>query len=232
MRDEIRARLFAMSEEKYRKFSCALIPNCRTILGVRLPHLRALAKELAVDPDAYFAEPCGDLFEEVMLRGMVIGCMKCPTEQRIQHIRDFMPLIDNWSVCDSFCAGLKEAKKKPDMYWTCILPYLHSEQAFEVRFGVVMLLDHFAWGEWLPRMLEQMQQIDHPDYYVRMAVGWAVSVCYIRNPAYTWYWMQRGMLDPETERMTIQKILDSRRVTRADRERIYTLREQRKKQKS
>ena len=64
------------------------------MLGVRLPKLRALAKELAGQYEAYLAEPCGELFEEVMLRGMVIGCMKCPTEQRLQYIRDFIPLID------------------------------------------------------------------------------------------------------------------------------------------
>lgn len=232
MRDTIRARLSALAEGEYRDFSSALIPGCGTMLGVRLPRLRALAKEIAVDADAYLAEPCGALFEEVMLRGMVIGCMKCPTEQRMQHMREFIPLIDNWSVCDSFCTGLKEAKKKPEAYWDFILPYLHSGQEFEVRFGVVMMLAHFAQGEWLPRVREQLEQVSHPGYYVKMAVGWAVSVCYVRDPAYTWDWMQRNTLDAETERMAIQKILDSRRVTGTDRERIVQLREQRKKQKS
>ncbi|MCI6927224.1 DNA alkylation repair protein [Butyricicoccus porcorum] len=232
MKNTIRARLFAMAEREYRDFSSALVPGCGTMIGVRLPRLRALAKEIATDADAYFAEPCGDLFEEIMLRGMVIGCMKCPTDQRMQHIRDFIPLIDNWSVCDSFCNGLKEAKKKPEAYWEFILPYLSGEQEFAVRFGVVMLLFHFAQGEWLPRVLAQLEQVSHPGYYVRMAVGWAVSVCYVRDPDDTWDWMQRVTLDTETARMAIQKILDSRRVTGADRERIVQLREQRKKKKS
>lgn len=230
MREEIRKQLYALSEEKYRDFSAALVPDCRTMLGVRLPKLRMLAKEIARDCDTYFAEPCGELFEEIMLRGMVIGCMKCSTEQRLQYIRDFLPLICNWSVCDSFCCGLKEAKKKPEIYWDFILPYLHSEKEFEVRFGVVMLLDHFAHEEWLPKVLEQLKQVAHTGYYVKMAVGWAISVCYIRNADAVWKWMQTAVLDAETERMAIQKIMDSRRVKGENRERIQRLRQQRKKQ--
>ncbi len=229
MRETIRQRLYALAEDSYRDFSSALVPGCGTMLGVRLPKLWALAKELAGQYEAYLAEPCGELFEEVMLRGMVIGCMKCPTEQRLQYIRDFIPRIDNWSVCDSFCCGLKEAKKKPEVYWDFILPYLHSEQEFAVRFGVVMLLAHFAHGLWLPEVLEQLRQVTHPGYYVKMAVGWAVSVCYIHDADVTWSWMQTAGLDEETQRMAWQKILDSRRVTGENRERIRRLREQRKR---
>lgn len=228
MREQIRDRLYALAEPKYRDFSAALVPGGEGMLGVRLPKLRALAKELAADSDAYFAEPCGALFEEIMLRGMVIGCMKCSTEQRMAHMRAFIPMITNWSVCDSFCTGIKEAKRRPEEYWAFILPYLHSEREFEVRFAVVMLLAHFSKGEWLPRALEQLEGVSHTGYYARMAVGWAVSVCYVHDPAYTWDWLRRVQLDAETERMAIQKIMDSRRVTGADRERIRQYREGKK----
>ncbi|MDO4287153.1 MAG: DNA alkylation repair protein [Eubacteriales bacterium] len=228
MKENIREQLYALAEGSYRDFSAALVPGCGTMLGVRLPKLRALAKEIAKDYDTYFTEPCGELFEEIMLRGMVIGCMKCSTEQRLQKIRDFLPLIDNWSVCDSFCCGLKEAKKKPEIYWDFLLPYLHSEQEFEIRFGVVMLLAHFAHDEWLPKVLEQLEQIIHTGYYVKMAVAWAASVCYIRDAELTWNWLQHMPLDAETEHMALQKIMDSRRVKGIDRERIQQLRQQRK----
>lgn len=228
MRKYIRSRLYEMAEPKYRDFSAALVPGGENMLGVRLPKLRALAKELAKNSEVYFAEPCGELFEEIMLRGMVIGCMKCSTEQRMAHMRTFIPMIENWSVCDSFCTSIKEAKRRPAEYWAFILPYLHSEQEFEVRFAVVMLLAHFSKEEWLPRTLEQLKTVNHPGYYVKMAVGWAVSVCYVHDPAYTWEWLNRVQLDIETERMAIQKIMDSRRVTGADRERIKQYRERKK----
>lgn len=228
MREQIRERLYALAEPKYRDFSAALVPGGMGMLGVRLPKLRALAKEVAQDSDAYFAEPCGELFEEVMLRGMVIGCMKCSTEQRMAQMRAFIPMIANWSVCDSFCTSIKEAKRRPEEYWNFILPYVHSEREFEVRFAVVMMLAHFSKGEWLPRTLEQLESVCHPGYYVKMAVGWAISVCYVNDPAYAWEWLNGVQLDTETERMAIQKIMDSRRVVGADRERIKRYRESKK----
>ncbi|MDO4173768.1 MAG: DNA alkylation repair protein [Eubacteriales bacterium] len=228
MKEAIRERLYDLAEENYRDFSAALVPGCGTMLGIRLPKLRALAKEIAADCDAYFAEPCGDLFEEIMLRGMVIGCMKCSTEQRLQQARAFIPLIENWSVCDSFCCSLKEAKKKPEIYWDFILPYLHSEREFEIRFGVVMMLNHFAHDAWLPKVLEQLESIAHPGYYVKMAVAWAASVCYIRDAEVTWAWIQKSPMDAETERMAVQKIMDSRRVQGMERERIRQFRQAKK----
>lgn len=231
MREKIYEQLTAMAEEKYRDFSAALTPGCSNMLGVRLPKLRALAKEIAAQSDVYFTEPCGECFEEIMLRGMVIGCMKCTTEERLKYIREFVPLIANWSVCDSFCSSLKEAKKKPEIYWDFLQPYLRSEKEFEVRFAVVMLLDYFTHDEWLARTLERLAQVSHTGYYVKMAVGWAISVCYVHDTEVTWDWMQRTQLDPETKQMAMQKILDSRRVQGQAREQIRVLRS-RKKEKS
>ncbi|HIV67605.1 MAG TPA: DNA alkylation repair protein [Candidatus Butyricicoccus stercorigallinarum] len=228
MRDALRARLLALAEEDYRAFAASLIPGCRNLIGVRLPRLRALARELAPRAEAYLAAPCGDWFEEIQLRGMVIGCMRCPTEQRLRYIRAFVPLIDNWSVCDSFCAGLKEARREPETYWAFVLPYLRAPREFEVRFGVVMLLDHFAQGDRIPRVLEQLEQVTHPGFYARMAVAWAVSVCYARAPADTQRWLRRGALDAETARMAVRKILDSRRVTGEPRAWILRFRDEKK----
>lgn len=225
MKENIKSRLQQMAEPNYRDFSSALIPNCTNMLGVRLPKLRTLAKEIALNSETYFAEPCGDSFEEIMLRGMVIGCMKCSTTQRMQYIREFIPLITNWSVCDSFCTGLKEAKQKPQEYWDFIQPYFSSESEFAVRFSTVMLLAHFSRGEWLPRTLEQLEHISHTGYYVKMSVGWAISVCYVHNPAYTWNWIQHTQLDSRIQRIAVRKILDSRRVTGQDRERILSIRQ-------
>lgn len=232
MREQIRCRLLELAEPNYRDFSSALIPGAGTMLGVRLPKLRVLAKTIAQEQETYFSEPCGELFEERMLRGMVIGCMRCSTEQRIQRIQEFLPLIDNWSVCDSFCCGLKEARRQPQIYWELLLACLHQTSEFQVRFGVVMMLDYFAHDDWLPQVLTQLEQLSHPGHYVKMAEGWAISVCYIRNAPWTWQWLQHVLLDEEIERMAFQKILDSRRVMGEDRVRIWQLRQKKKEEKS
>ena len=92
-----------------------------------------------------------------------------------------------------------------------------------------MLLAHFARGAWLPKVLEQLEQVTHTGYYVKMAVGWAVSVCYIQDADFTWDWLQTAGLDAEAKHKALQKIMDSRRVTGENRERIRQLREQKKK---
>lgn len=227
--NEIKARLEQLAEPKYKVFSEALTPNAPEMLGVRLPILRGIAKEFVKDAPEILQQPCGETFEEIMLRGMLIGYMKCTSEQRLEAIREFIPMIDNWSVCDTFCAGIKEAKRQQELYWNFIQPYLRSAQEFEVRFAVVMLLDHFTYGEWVPKTLAQLQAVTHNGYYVKMAVGWAISICYIHAPDITWTWLNQTQLDAEISKIALQKIMDSKRVQGEQRERIRQLREQRKR---
>ena len=103
MHKAIREQLFELAEENYQKFSSALLPNINNILGVRLPTLRKLAKVIAKDDWRRFISMAdSDYFEEVMLQGMVIGYAKADIEEILQYATDFIPKIDNWSVCDSF----------------------------------------------------------------------------------------------------------------------------------
>ena len=104
----IRKLLESMSEESYRRFSASLLPGVDRILGVRLPAMRRLAKQIAAnDWRTYLKTAQRNSFEEIMLQGMVIGYLDAPADERLQWIANFLPSIDNWSVCDSFCSGLK-----------------------------------------------------------------------------------------------------------------------------
>lgn len=111
--EEVRKRIEELSEPSYQQFSARLIPNVKAerIRGVRLPHLRKLAKEIVKgDWRAYLEEKSEveKTFEETMLRGLVIGYAKMEWKERHRWICDFLPQIDNWSVCDSFCSLLCE----------------------------------------------------------------------------------------------------------------------------
>lgn len=109
----IHERLKAVQEPSYREFTKKLIPNEPDILGVRIPVLRQLAKEIIKDePLTFLAEVENRYFEETQLEGFVIGMMKMPAEERIPYVEAFIPKIRNWSVCDGFCSALKDAKKK------------------------------------------------------------------------------------------------------------------------
>jgi len=202
-----------MADEEYRKFSSSLIPNVDNILGVRLPELRKLAKNIAKgDWRTYLAQADNRYFEETMLQGLVIGYAKTDIEERLRYVADFVPRIDNWSVCDSFCTGLKFTKNHRSLMWDFLQPYLSSDKEYEIRFGVVMLLLYFVEDEYIERVLQWMDRIRHEGYYVKMAVAWAISVCYVKYPEPTMAFLKNNTLDDFTYNKALQKIIESLRV--------------------
>jgi Predicted DNA alkylation repair enzyme len=202
-----------MADEEYRKFTSSLIPNVDNILGVRLPELRKLAKNIAKgDWRTYLAQADNRYFEETMLQGLVIGYAKTDIEERLRYVADFVPRIDNWSVCDSFCTGLKFTKNHRSLMWDFLQPYLSSDKEYEIRFGVVMLLLYFVEDEYIERVLQWMDRIRHEGYYVKMAVAWAISVCYVKYPEPTMAFLKNNTLDDFTYNKALQKIIESLRV--------------------
>ena len=220
----LRCRLEAIAEEPYRAFQQKLLPGTPNLLGVRLPLLRRSARELArEDAAAFLAVPPGDTFEEVLLRGMVIGYATMDDDARFAHIATFVPLIDNWSVCDSFCAGLSFVRRCPERTWAFVHPYLHAQEEFAVRFGVVMLLWYFLDPAWLPQVLEALDSVHHPGYYARMAVAWAISAAYVRAPEETIRYLRRCTLDAFTYKKALQKIGESRSVSAEEKAAVRAL---------
>lgn len=212
-REEIRRTLEEMAEPDYARFARSLLPGVETVLGVRLPALRRLARRIARDgAAAYLRETPGPLFEEQMLRGMVIGCMAAGTEERMAYVAEFVPSIDSWSVCDSFCSSLKAVLDDRERWWRFLVPYLEDERTYCVRFGVVMLLTYYRDEAYIDRVLERLRAVRHGAYYARMAVGWAVALCFARFPQRTYPLLAAGVLDDQTRGMALRKILDSRQI--------------------
>ena len=209
----IRAQIMALADEKYRQFSASLIPNINNVVGVRLPELRKLARIIAKgDWRAYLAQADSDYFEEVMLQGMVIGCAKADVEEILHHIAAFVPKIDNWSVCDSFCSGLKITSLHKERVWEFIQPYLESDKEYDIRFGVVMLLNYYIDEHYIHLVLERLDRITHEGYYVKMAVAWAVSICFVKLPDITMDYLGSNSLDDFTYNKALQKITESYRI--------------------
>jgi 3-methyladenine DNA glycosylase AlkD len=226
--NQIRERLFALSEPEFQKFSAALIPGEERMLGVRLPALRVLAKEIArsdgwVD---YLAAAPRDYFEEIMLRGMIIGAVRISPEERIRRIQAFIPEIDSWSICDSFCAGLKFAAKNREMVFSFVRPYCGSKKEFEARFGYVMLLDFFLTEEYIDAVLSLVSSFSHPAYYAKMAVAWLLATALAKFPSQAMRCLKTAPLDDFTYRKTIQKALESFRVPLALKQELRELRAQ------
>ncbi|MBP1931084.1 DNA alkylation repair protein [Ammoniphilus resinae] len=213
MEKTIREQLFDWADQDYQKFSAALVPNIDNIIGVRMPQLRKCAKGIAKgDWRAYLEQAECQYFEEVMLQGLVIGYVKTDVEEILHYVAEFIPKIDNWSVCDSFCTGLKFTKLNMERVWEFLQPYLTSEKEYEQRFGVVMLLDYYINEDYIDQVLKCLDTARHEGYYVKMAVAWAISICYVKLPKPTMAYLTSNTLDDFTYNKALQKITESYRV--------------------
>ncbi|GMG76782.1 DNA alkylation repair protein [Priestia megaterium] len=213
MENIIRKQIFEHIDTDYQKFSAALIPNINNVLGVRLPELRKIAKKIVKgDWRTYLETAKDEYFEEIMLQGMVIGYVKTDIEELLLYVASFVPKIDNWSVCDSFCTGLKCAKENKERVWEFLQPYLSSKKEYEIRFGVVMLLNFYIETEYIERVLNLLDRVKHEGFYAKMAVAWAVSICYVKLPDSTMEYLRNNTLDDFTYNKALQKITESNRV--------------------
>ncbi|BDR81110.1 DNA alkylation repair protein [Clostridium tetani] len=225
MNKKIREEIFQLIDEDYKKFSSSLLPNIDNILGVRLPELRKLAKKVAKDDWRKFIDTTDNqYFEQIMLQGMVLGYIKINIEEILLYVAEFIPKIDNWSVCDSFCGGLKFTKNNMEQVWNFIQPFLSSKKEYEVRFAVVMLLDFYINDEYIDKVLKLLDNVNHPGYYAKMAVAWAVSICYIKFPEKTMDYLKNNNLDDFTYNKSLQKICESLRVDKETKKIIKAMR--------
>lgn len=226
IREEVKQKIYEMADSKYKEFHSKLCPETNNITGVRTPALRAYAKELN---NKYKLEELLDnidneLDEEIMLQGMLIGLNKNKDINDIlQHIKTFIPKIDNWGVCDTFCAGLKITKKHEEKMWEFIQEYLKSEKEFEIRFGVVMILDYYIEEDYLEKNFEIFNKINSDKYYVKMAVAWAISICLIKYYDKTVKYLESASLDNWTYNKAIQKAIESYRISQEQKENLRKL---------
>ncbi len=218
---DIRKKLEKESDEKFQLFTSALIPNIDNVLGVRTPILRKIAKELYKSGEfpILFEKPA-KYMEENMLKGMIIGLFKKSAKEVLYYVRDFVPAIDNWAVCDCFCSGLKMTKDNLSLAWDFIQPYFQSGKEFEIRFAYVMLLNYYLKDEYIDKVLMLVDEFKDNRYYAQMAVAWLVSICYIKYPQKTENYLKKSKLDTWTYNKSIQKICESLKIDKQTKERL------------
>lgn len=236
MQQAIRKQLCLMSETKYQKFSSALIPGVDNILGIRLPELRKLAKQLAKSDWKAVVREEDIYFEERMLRGMILNYVKGEYEEILPYITAFIPLVDNWSVCDSVFMGMTILQKDRERTWDYIQPYLQSGKEFEVRVALIIMMQHLLKcdakgkkltrlrmvdmqavgndmeepGLFINRILEVINREFDEGYYASMAAAWLLAECFCVYPYHTMEFMKNNKLDKVTFNKGIQKIIESR----------------------
>lgn len=206
----LRVLLLDLVDDEYREFTKKLLPGIDNILGVRIPELRKLAKQISnEDINAYLKEASDDSFEEIMLQGLVIGYAKNKLPEVISMLENFLPKIDNWSVCDALCSGLKITNKHKDEMWDFILPLFRDTRTYYVRFAVVMSLKYFVDQEYINLVFNEFDKIKCKEYYSQMAVAWAISCYFIKFREETFNYLRNNKLDDFTFNKALQKITES-----------------------
>ena len=222
--NEIEKELFSLADEKYRDFSAKLVPTLEKerFIGVRTPELRKLAKTLAKDErTAEFLSALPHKYqEENALHGYIISLEK-NFDKAVSEIERFLPYIDNWSVCDT-PAPKAFQKNKP-----ALLPYIKkwiaSVETYTVRYGIGMLMGLFLDDDFAPEQMELVFSVRSEEYYVKMMQAWYFATALAKQYESAFEVIRDKKLDKWTHNKTIQKALESFRVTDDQKELLRAL---------
>jgi len=218
---EVRQRLFSLQDLKYREFHSSLIPTVdrNRIIGVRMPALRRLVKELAAHTEvteAFLSELPHYYYEENNIHGLLIAGMK-DFSQCVEELEQFLPYIDNWATCDLLVPKVFQGRQEE------LLPYIErwlaSDHPYTVRFGIKMLMDFYLDRCFSPKYLSMVASVKSDEYYVRMMIAWYFATALAKQwEAAAVYFAEPGgdgrpALDRWTHNKAIQKAIESFRIT-------------------
>lgn len=219
----IRKELLELKDEEYEKFQKKLCPDTNLeIIGIRIPKLRNLAKELAEEDYKYYLKSIENkYFEEIILEGLIIGYCKVDIYEKLELIKEFVPKIDSWSITDTFCPTLKIKEKDLEKVWDFIMPYLKSNKEFEVRFAIIMMLDYYITDQYVDEVIECLDKVDNEGYYAKMAVAWTLAEIGIKYyDKLIKYLKGNNKLDTFTYNKTLQKLRESYRISSEQKEEL------------
>ena len=174
---------------KYKEFHAHLIPDYSAdkIIGIRMPQMRSYAKEIAKGDARGFVALCGtDYYEEAMLRGLVTGLIKPEGFEDFRKLlEEQIPYINNWALCDCFCSSVKHIKRYKADAFNSIKEYLKSANPWEVRVGLVLLLNYYLDDEYICEALSLADSVHNEHYYISMAQAWLVATAATPEPCVT-----------------------------------------------
>lgn len=238
-----------LSDDRYRTGHLKIINALpkRKIQGVHVPELKKLAKVLANKGDVFIllsqfrsvhdADPYALTYEETVIWGLMINALRLSWEERIPLLVDYIPVLDNWGVCDTFCCNAKWKVDK-NALWTFLEPYWASKREFEVRFAIVMSMTRLLDEEYFPCICEKLDSLDlstilseyekpvkgqpfdptkgkslgESPYYVRMGVAWLLATALAKLPELTRTYVNTCNLPQDVIRLYKQKARESFRT--------------------
>ena len=193
---------------EYQKFSEKIINTNYPIIGVRTPILKKLSKSISLD---ILEEDNEKYYEEVLVKLFIISNIK-DREEYDKYFNKYIHKIDCWSLCDSFVTASKIIKKDKEYYFEVVEKLLKDDYEFVVRIGLVILLNYYVEEKYLSNIFTLIDNIKREEYYIKMAIAWLLSICYIKYPKETSNYLDKSKIDDFTYNKTISKICDSYRI--------------------
>ncbi len=214
--------LIEISEKDYKEFSSKLISTKTLLLGIRLPILKDIAKQISKGNYKEFLNIKKDkYFEEKMIEGFIISFLK--EEDFDLYLDKFVKKIDNWSVCDSPATNMKIIKKRQDKYLDLIKNYANSNQEYVVRFAIVCLLAHYKDEKYNKAILKIINSIKTHSYYVDMAIAWLMCEMLINHRDFILNNLNNFKINDFTFNKFVSKSCDSYRVSKDDKDYLKSL---------
>lgn len=212
--EEIRGELFDLQDVAYRDFQSKIMPtvDANTAIGVRTPELRRLAKQLAKQEDvgAFLDDLPHAYFDENQLHAFIVSELR-DYESCLREVERFLPYVDNWATCDQMSP--KVFKKHHAELLDPIKRWISSDETYTVRFGVGMLMEHYLDDDFDPAFLDLVAAIVSEEYYVRMMVAWYFATALAKQYDAAIPYLEERRLEPWTHNKTIQKAIESRRIS-------------------
>ena len=218
----IKDELFKLQDSEYRDFHARLVPNLekKAIIGVRLPQLRALAKELKPQTESFFKELPHRYYEENTLHAILISEIS-DFDKCVKELNEFLPYVDNWATCDSMRP--KSFKKNRKKLISHIDEWLKSSHTYTVRFAVGMLMTHFLDEDFDEKYMEKVSRIKSDEYYINMMIAWYFQVALVKKWEFALPYLKEKRLSKWVHNKAIQKARESYRMTQEQKDLLKSL---------
>ena len=222
--EEIREELYRHQDLKYRDFQAKLIPGMEPekMIGVRTPDLRKIAKQMVKREDIgeFLENLPHEFFDENQVHAFVISELK-DYGRCVQGVERFLPFVDNWATCDQMSPKVFK-KHRPELL-DSIKEWIRSEHTYTVRFAVGMLMQHYLDEDFDPAYPEMVAEVQSEEYYIRMMIAWYFATALAKQYEAVLPYIEERRLEPWTHNKTIQKAVESYRITPEQKEYLKSL---------
>ena len=221
---DITAQLFALQDKAYADFQSKLFPTVsrETVIGVRTPDLRKMAKQVCKTPTAqeFLHSLPHRYFDENQLHAFILSKEK-DFDRCLEELEQFLPYVDNWATCDQLSPRC--FKKQTTELLPYIRKWMKSTHTYTKRFGMGMLMRYYLDGEFKPEFLEWVASIKSDEYYIRMMQAWFFATALAKQWEATLPYIEQHRLHPWTHNKSIRKAIESYRITDEQKALLKTL---------